>query len=93
MTPTEGAAQLTTIQTNQAENSREFRGARFYCRIGTIEYLESVRLQISSECTEIRQLACGELQNQLEQLFFCHERLRDQIGRPSQRQCETFFFF
>lgn len=67
MTPCEGAVQLTVRQANRADSNKGFQGTRFYCRIGTIKYVENVRLQISTENADISHQPCIELKEQLEQ--------------------------
>ena len=49
MTPTEGASQLTIHQVTKADVSQGFQGVQYFCKIGTIEYLTTVRLQVATE--------------------------------------------
>ena len=69
MTPTEGATQLTIHQVTAANASRGFQGVQFYCKVGTIEYLSTVRLQIATEhpllCAHDSEDLCKQLQDQI----------------------------
>ena len=49
MTPTEGASQLTLHLVTKADVSKGFKGVQYFCKIGTIEYLSTVRLQVATE--------------------------------------------
>ena len=69
MTPTEGATQLTIHQTTPAKACQGFQGLQFYCKIGTIEYLSTIRLQIAAEhpllCLHDKDDLCKQLQKQI----------------------------
>ena len=49
MTPTEGASQLTLHLVTKADVSKGFQGVQYFCKIGTTEYLSTVRLQVATE--------------------------------------------
>ena len=49
MTPREGASQLTIHQVTKADVSQGFQGAQYFCKVGTVEYLSTVRLQVATE--------------------------------------------
>ena len=69
MTPTEGATQLTIHQVTAANATQGFQGVQYYCKAGTIEYLSTVRLQITTEhpllCTHDSEDLSKQLQNQI----------------------------
>ena len=70
MTPTEGATQLAIHQTTPAKACQGFQGLQFYCKIGTIEYLSTIRLQIAAE----HPLLCLHDKDDL------YEQLQEQTG-------------
>ena len=70
MTPQEGAVQLTIHQVTAADTQQGLQGVQFYCKVGTIEYLSTVRLQIAEE----HPLLCA---HDIEDL---NKQLQEQIG-------------
>lgn len=66
MRPSEGAVQLTVWQVQKGDSKGDHCGARYYCRVGTIEYLKTIGLQLAVENHGVQQLQQSELQAQLE---------------------------
>ena len=67
MTPTEGATQITLHQVTPANVSHGFQGVQFYCKVGTIEYLSAIRLQIAAEHPLLRTHDAEDLHKQLQE--------------------------
>ena len=67
MTPQEGAVQLTIHQVTAADTQQGLQGVQFYCKVGTIEYLSTVRLQIAEEHPQLCAHDIEDLNKQLQE--------------------------
>ena len=90
MTPTEGASQLTVQQVTKANVSERFQGVQYYCKIGTSEYLSTVRLQTATENLALCQMPVNSLYEQLQVQIGSHiedltlEQVSPDAGRSTQ---------
>ena len=76
MTPTEGASQLTLHLVTKTDVSKGFKGVQYFCKVGTIEYLSTVRLQVATE----HPVLC-----QHEQVDLATQLSREMAGQPGRR--------
>ena len=67
MTPQEGAVQLTIHQVTAADTQQGLQGVQFYCKVSTIEYLSTVRLQIAQEHPQLCAHDIEDLNRQLQE--------------------------
>ena len=90
MTPTEGASQLTIQQVTKANVSEGFQGVQYYCKVGTIEYLSTVRLQAATENLALCQMPLSAFYEQLQTQIGSHiedltlEQVSPDAGRSTQ---------
>ena len=72
MTPMEGASRLTLHLVTKTDVSKGLKGVQYFCKVGTIEYLSTVRLQVATEHPVLCQHEQVDLATQLSR----------EIGRP-----------